>query len=155
MEDGRVHAINVSDGGVPKKPRSSAWVDAEGVEGDRQRNLAFHGGPNRAVSLYSLDLIRALQAEGHPVAPGMMGENVTIEGIDWSQMVPGVRLQIGDVELELTAYANPCRNIAASFADGDSARVAHKRHPGWSRVYAKVLHEGRIAPGDTVLIAPV
>src|SRR5205085_595469 len=148
------HAINVSDGGVPKKPRSSAWVDAGGVEGDRQRNLLVHGGPNRAVALYSLDLIRALQGEGHPIAPGTMGENLTIEGLDWSLMVPGARVQVGEVELELTAYATPCRNIAGSFADGNSARVAQKRHPGWSRVYAKVLHEGRIAPGDSVVITP-
>jgi MOSC domain-containing protein YiiM len=155
MEDGRVHAINVSDGGIPKTSRNSAWVDAEGVEGDRQRNLTFHGGPNRAVSLYSLDRIRALQAEGHPIAPGTIGENLTIEGVDWSLMVPGVRVQVGEVELELTAYATPCRNIAPSFSDGNSARVAQKRHPGWSRVYAKVLHEGRIVPGDSVLIAPV
>ena len=155
MSDGRLHAVNVSDGGIPKTSRTSAWVDAGGVEGDRQRNLLVHGGPSRAVSLYSLDLIRAMQAEGHPIAPGTMGENLTIEGVDWSQMVPGARLQIGELELEITAYANPCRNIAISFADGNSARVAHKRHPGWSRVYAKVLHEGRIAPGDSVTVAPV
>ncbi len=130
-------------------------MDAEGVEGDRQRNLKVHGGPTRAVSLYSLDLIRALQTEGHPIAPGTIGENVTIEGVDWSQLVPGVRVQIGELELEVTAYANPCLTIAGSFADGNSSRVAQKRHPGWSRLYAKVLHEGRIAAGDSVTVAPV
>ena len=58
-----VHSINVSNGGVPKLPRASAWVSSHGVEGDRQRNLMVHGGPRRAVALYSLDLIQQLQAE--------------------------------------------------------------------------------------------
>ena len=155
MPDATVHSINVSDGGVPKRPRSAAWIGLDGVEGDRQRDLRFHGGPSRAVALYSLDLIGSLQGEGHPIAPGTIGENLTLAGIDWSLMVPGARLQVGEVELEITAYAPPCRKIVDSFADGTSTRVSQKVHPGWSRVYAKVLHEGRIATGDSVSIAPV
>ena len=155
MPDATVHSINVSDGGVPKRPRRSAWVDTTGVEGDRQRNLRVHGGPNRAVAIYSLDLIESLQAEGHPIEPGTIGENLTLSGIDWSLMVPGARVQVGEVELELTAYAPPCRNIVDSFVHGSSTRVSQKVHPGWSRLYAKVLHEGRIATGDSVSIAPV
>jgi MOSC domain-containing protein YiiM len=155
MPDATVHSINVSDGGVPKRPRTSAWVDVNGVDGDRQRNLRVHGGPDRAVALYSLDLIRTLQAEGHPIGPGTLGENVTITGIDWALMVPGARVQVGELELEITAYADPCRNIASAFSDGDSTRVSQKVHPGWSRLYAKVLHEGLVAAGDSVSIAPV
>jgi len=154
MPGARVHSINVSDGGLPKMPKRSAWVDANGVEGDRQRNRSVHGGPNRAVSLYSLDLIRVLQAEGHEIAPGTMGENITLEGVDWSQMVPGTRVQIGELELELTTYADPCKNIAGSFSDTNASRVSQKAHPGWSRLYAKVLSEGRIADGDSVTVVP-
>ena len=149
---GVVRSINVSDGGVPKRPRQTAVVRTTGVEGDRQRDLRFHGGPDRAVSLYSLDLIDALQAEGHPIDVGTIGENLTIAGIPWTAMVPGVRVDVGEVSLELTSYANPCRNIAGSFLDGQILRVSAKRHPWWSRVYARVLREGVIAVGDTVTI---
>ena len=149
---GVVRSINVSDGGVPKRPRQTAVVRTTGVEGDRQRDLRFHGGPDRAVSLYSLDLIDALQAEGHPIDVGTIGENLTIAGIPWTAMVPGVRVDVGEVVLELTSYASPCRNIAGSFLDGQILRVSAKRHPGWSRVYARVLREGVIAVGDTVTI---
>ncbi len=155
MTEGRVHSINVSDGGVPKRLRGSAWIDANGVEGDRQRDLRFHGGPNRAVALYSLDLLRILQDEGHPIAPGTIGENVTVAGIDWSLMVPGARVQLGEVELELTAYASPCRKIAGSSPAEVSPGGSKKLHRGGSRLYARVLHEGRIATGDSVSIAPV
>ena len=153
MSDATVHSINVSDGGVPKRPRRSAWVDTNGVEGDRQRNRRVHGGPNRAVAIYSLDLIESLRAEGHPIEPGTIGENLTLSGADWSLMVPRARVTIGEVELELTAYAPPCKQIVDSFADLNSTRVSQKVHPGWSRLYARVLREGRVATGDSVSIA--
>ncbi len=73
-----VHQISVSDGGVPKLPVLEATVSDKGVDGDRQRNLKFHGGPDRAVCLYSLELIERLQDEGHPIDPGSSGENLTV-----------------------------------------------------------------------------
>jgi MOSC domain-containing protein YiiM len=155
MTSGTLHSINVSNGGVPKHPRAAAWVSNDGVEGDRQKLPFIHGGPKRAVSLYSLDLIRTLQQEGHPIVPGSIGENMTLEGVDWSLLVPGARLQVGDVELEVTGFATPCLQIAGSFADRQSNRVSQKLHPGWSRVYTRVLSEGRVAAGDRVLITPV
>ena len=54
-------SINASGGGVPKLPRHRAAVTAGGVEGDRQRDLRYHGGPDRAVCLYSFDLMRAFR----------------------------------------------------------------------------------------------
>src|SRR5262245_38492689 len=148
MTAGSVVSINVSDGGIPKVARRSAWIGVDGVEGDRQRDLRIHGGPDRAVSLYSLDLIHRLQAEGHPIAPGTIGENLTLAGIDWMLMLPGNRIEVGDVLLELTAYTSPCRNIGGSFAGGEFIRVSHKVHRGWSRLYARVLEEGTIAVSD-------
>ena len=132
---------------MPKRATRSAWIGVTGVEGDRQRNLRVHGGPNRAVSLYSLELIQALQAEGHPVVPGSLGENLTLTGIDWSRMVPGALLEAGPVLLELTSYTAPCKNISESFTNADIVRVSQKVHPGWSRLYARVLEEGVVTPG--------
>lgn len=103
------------------------------------------------MSLYSLERIRSLQAEGHPIDVGTTGENVTVEGLSWDAVVPGTRLQIGDkVLLEIVSFANPCKTIRESFSDGRFTRIAQQRHPGWSRVYARVLAEGEIHFGDTV-----
>jgi MOSC domain-containing protein YiiM len=150
-----LHSINVSRGGVPKLPRDSAWIDRNGVEGDVQRNRRVHGGPDRAVCLYSWDLIQALQAEGHAIDAGTMGENLTIAGADWAAMRPGTRLEIGPVVLELTSFTSPCTNIEDVFADGAFVRVSQKVRPGWSRVYARVLEPGTVRVGDAViLVAP-
>jgi MOSC domain-containing protein YiiM len=152
---GTLHSINVSNGGVPKRPTTDAMVRAMGIDGDRQRNLEIHGGPMRAVSIYSLELIEALQADGHAIAPGSIGENLTLAGIDWSAMTPGATVEVGEVTLVLTSYTAPCRNIAGSFIDGEFIRVGQKKHPGWSRLYARVVVEGEVRVGDRVrVIAP-
>lgn len=150
MDPGRVASINVSDGGVPKRPVPEAAVSRAGVAGDRQRDLRYHGGPDRAVSLLGAEVIEALAAEGHPIAAGTTGENLTIAGLRWSDVRPGVALQVGAVRLLVTSYAAPCRTIAASFAGRTFGRVSQKTHPGWSRVYARVLEPGLVRVGDPV-----
>jgi MOSC domain-containing protein YiiM len=152
---GRIVQISISPGGVPKNAVPSAEVTREGVEGDAHRDLEHHGGPDRAVCLFSLERIQALQAEGHSVVPGTLGENVTVEGIDWNDVVPGSRLELaGQVVLEVTRYTSPCVNIKPAFSHRDSSRVSEQRHPGWSRIYARVLVPGRMATGDPVRLLP-
>jgi len=147
----RIVQISVSRGGVPKIAVPAALVTAEGVEGDMQRDREHHGGPERAVCLYSLEAIRRLQAEGHSIQPGSIGENVTVEGLDWSAVAPGDHVLLGQhVLVQVTRYTSPCLNIRGSFKSGDFARVSQKRHPGWSRVYARVLVEGTIRCDDPV-----
>ena len=74
-----------------------------------------------------------------------------IDGLDWERVTPGSRLELGDgVVIEITRYTAPCFNIKKNFVDGDIARVSQKRHPGWSRVYARVLRTGAIKQGDPI-----
>src|SRR5262249_28753869 len=142
-----------SPGGVPKNAVPSAEVTSAGLAGDGHRDLEHHGGPDRAVCLFALELIRALQAEGHPVVPGALGEDLTVAGIRWKDVVPGSRLALGGrVLLEVTRYTSPCVNTRPAFFPRDSSRVSQQRNPGWSRVYARVLVPGRIATGDPVRV---
>ena len=146
----RIVSINISSGGVPKRAIDAADVRALGIVGDVQANQKYHGGPNRALCLYSMNLIEALRSEGHPIDPGSTGDNVTIHGLDWPQLVPGVRLSLGGVEVEITGYANPCAKIQPAFLDRDSRRIDHRLHPGWSRVYCRILTPGELRRGDAV-----
>lgn len=147
---GRIVSLNRSNGGVPKLPVHAARVTALGLEGDRQRNRRYHGGPDRALCLYSAERIDALRLEGHPIDPGAVGENVTIAGLRWEGIGPGTTLRLGEVEVEITSYASPCSSIRNAFLDEDSRRIAQLVHPGWSRVYARVLREGMLRVGDAV-----
>ena len=148
-----LHQISVSNGGVPKLAVSQARVTKDGVEGDRQRNREVHGGPDRAVCLYSLEVIEALRKEGHSIASGSAGENLTLAGLDWKHVSPGTRLSVGnEVKLEVLSYTAPCKHNACWFKDGDFSRMSQKTHPGWSRVYARVLVEGIVKQGDAVVV---
>ena len=149
---GRVAGLHRSDGGVPKQPVERASVQATGMGGDRQANRRFHGGPMRALCLYSQERLEALVAEGHPVAPGLLGENVLLAGLDWNALRPGVRLRIGEVEATVTGYAAPCEKIAYAFAGRAFKRIGQKVNPGWSRVYVSVERPGSIAVGDAAEI---
>ena len=142
---GRVVSVNVApQGGVPKAAIERTRLGREGVAGDRQRNRKYHGGPERAVCLYSLELIEALAGEGHPIGPGSVGENLTVAGIDWSLMVPGAVVRVGEAVVELTSFAAPCKTIAGAFIGGRSIRIGEKGNPGWSRVYGRIGTEGDV-----------
>lgn len=151
MTNARVHQISISDGGVPKRAVESARITRGGIAGDRQSDLKHHGGPDRAVCLFSLEVIQLLRAEGHPIAPGTAGDNLTLEGLDWSLVIPGARLRFsGGVELEIVSFTVPCSTIRPSFKDSNSKRIKQELHPGHSRVYARVLKEGVLQTGASV-----
>lgn len=152
IEGGRLAHINKSTGGVPKLHVLTALITLHGVEGDRQADAKHHGGPDRAICLYSLEHIRALQEEGHPIYPGSVGENLTLAGVAWDRLIPGVSLDVGQARLMVTSYTTPCRTIRESFAGHHISRVSQRVHPGWSRVYAKVLQAGRVNVNDSVTL---
>lgn len=152
--EGRIFQISCSPrGGVPKLAVREAELTPLGLDKDSVANPDIHGGPNRAICLYSLEQILKLQGEGHPIFPGSVGENLTVTGLDWSKLVPGVRLSLGDeAVVELTSYTNPCSTIAGSFVGGQFKRISQKVNPGESRVYARVLKTGRLKVGHAVRV---
>jgi MOSC domain-containing protein YiiM/GNAT superfamily N-acetyltransferase len=153
--DGRVLQVNISSGGVPKLPVDRAWVGPLGLEGDAHRHRFVHGGPHRAVALLGIEAIERVQADGHPIEPGSVGENLTTTGIELSRLPVGTRLAIGDrVVLELSGAAGPCDVIKGAFRDGKSGRISILTHPSDSRMYARVLVEGEVATGDGIAVLP-
>lgn len=152
LQKGRIFQINISPGGVPKLAIQAAEVTVQGVIGDQQSDLRVHGGPDRAVCLYSLERLLQLQAEGHPTFSGAFGENLTISGLDWEQVQPEQRYRLGEqVLIEISRYTTPCNNLTSFFKDGKYGRISHSQWPGWSRVYGRVLVGGVIRPGDEII----
>jgi MOSC domain-containing protein YiiM len=152
-QQGAIAQISASDGGVPKLPIPEAQVGERGISVDRQENTELHGHPHQALCLFSLEVIEALQAEGHPIAAGSTGENITVSGLDWAALVPDMRLRLGeDVVIELTGYTTPCKINGQWFSDGDFNAINVKLHPDRSRIYARVLETGTIRAGDPVTV---
>ncbi len=148
---GRIHQLSRSSGGVPKRAVDQVILTFEGLKDDWQSNRKYHGGPDRAVCLFPLELIADLQAEGHPITPGSVGENITTQNVDWSLVVPGAQLALGATAVvEIVSYTAPCRTIRLAFADKKFTRISQKLHPGQSRMYARVLTEGLLQRDDPI-----
>jgi MOSC domain-containing protein YiiM len=150
-----VHSINIStEGGVPKMPIGKADVRFAGVEGDfnRFRTERKEGVGSRAVTLFSLERIHQLQKEGHAIAVGTTGENITVEGVDWTSLSVGTRMMVGNAMLELSEPTAPCSKIGKSFIDGAFSRIDHELEIGWSRWCASVIEEGHVEVGSQVII---
>jgi MOSC domain-containing protein YiiM len=148
---GRVVSVNVSPMGVPKLPVASAWVGALGLETDGHE-APSHGGERAAVCLYSVEAIARVAADGHEAFPGAYGENLTLEGIDFGALASGDILSVGEdgLTVELTQHAAPCQSQAQWFLEGRIGRISATAYPADARWYARVLVEGRVAPGDRV-----
>jgi MOSC domain-containing protein YiiM len=150
MLAGTIVQLSRSRGGVPKHAIAEADVTWLGLDGDWQKNRKLHGGPDRALCLFAIEIIERLQAEGHPIAAGSTGENLTVRGVDWAALRAGDQLVLGErARIELTELTTPCKTIIRSFADGKFLRL---REPAMSRWYARVLVEGPVRVGDPVVV---
>jgi MOSC domain-containing protein YiiM len=141
---GSLLQLNVSPGGMPKLPVLQAQVTVEGVVGDWQNNRKYHGGPDRAICLFSTELYDRLRGLGIDLAPGAVGENFTTTGIDLQRLAKGDRLRVGECLIEITNVRVPCRNLKQW--DGDLPELI----VGFSGWVAKVVEEGRVRAGDGV-----
>lgn len=155
---GIVASLNAGSGGVPKHAVDRVEVDFSGLVGDVQATRKHHGRPFQALSLWSAEVIDALNAEGHSLHPGAAGENITVSGMDWSLVRPGTRLRIGTVMCDVSSYAVPCKQLAHLFVDRNFGRIHHDRDrengDATCRVYATVITPGTIRTGDPVALEP-
>ena len=151
--NGTVEQLNISGGGVPKTPVDSVAVDFRGITTDKQKNRVHHGRPFQALCLWSAEIIEDLASQGHPIAFGNAGENITTRDIDWTSLTMGTQLRIGETLAQISAMAVPCGHQAQWFTDRDYSRLHHD-NGDISRLYATVIEPGTINSGDTITVEP-
>ena len=121
---GRVIAVSVSGAHTMSKPNVERirLLEGLGVEGDahmgatvkhRSRVARDPTQPNlRQIHLIHAELFDELRAKGFNVTPGLMGENVTTQGIDLLALPAGTRLHLGGVAIvQVTGLRNPCYQL--------------------------------------------
>jgi MOSC domain-containing protein YiiM len=162
---GVIHQVSISKGGVPKLGVPEAWANPLGLEGDGHHHPQFHGGPLKALLLISLEDLEALRAEGYPVFPGALGENLTVSGIDFRRLRSGQRFVVGDAAIELTTLRVPCHTLDVYNPGAglliqnrlfDSlAKAGDPSSPVWAKggLYASVVQRGLISTGATIALA--
>lgn len=145
-DTGVVLQVNISAGGVPKRPIERASVSRLGIEGDKHL-YRLHGGPRKALLLMASELIDALAAEGFSVYYGALGENLCTKGLDHLKWRAGQRYWVGSALIELTEARAPCSKLNA-YGKGIQKRIL--RAGGESGYYAAVLEEGMVQAGDII-----
>lgn len=161
---------------IGKRPvEGDVAVTPLGLAGDEQADLSVHGGLSKAVYAYAFASLafwtrerqrareRALGAtadpgaapgliEDPPLAPGAVGENLTIDGLDETQWWIGDQLELPRCTLVVSEPRFPCFKFNAAMGLGDAAKLmVRERNCG---AYLSVLAPGHVRAGDPARLVP-
>jgi molybdopterin adenylyltransferase len=113
-------------------------VAGYGIKGD-----AKGGNPKRQLNIMSVETMRELEGEGYNIAPGALGEQMVIEGIDVRDLPIGSQLKLGaEALVEVLSLRNGCARF--------EAYQGKPRASGRIGILVRVVEGGVIHVGDTV-----
>ena len=148
--------------GIAKRPVDGrVAVGALGLDGDEQADLSVHGGPSKAVYAYPSEhypfwqTVRAqagVAAWDEPLAPGALGENLTLAGVVESQVFIGDLLRFPDCVLAVSEPRFPCFKLNAALGFKHAGKLMVQS--AWCGWYLAVRETGTIAAGETFSIVP-
>ena len=136
--------------GMFKSPVDRATVTKLGLVGDHHADKRVHGGPEKAVHLFTQDTY-ALLSERRPqlapqLVPGVLGENLSTRGLTEEDVCVGDIFELGSAKLQISQPRSPCWKIDHRLGTSDMVDTLNGLAcPGW---YFRVLEEGEIAVGD-------
>ena len=162
---GKISQVNISNGGVPKRPIVSGKLGTQGFKGDHFTHPGIHGGAEQAVLVIAVETIEDLVRQGYPVFPGALGENLTTRGLDPKSWRAGQQFRVGSARIELTKPRAPCRTLSR-YNSGDGLLPIQKsifdpkvkrgdvtsENWGKSGFYARVIQPGEIASEDAIVL---
>ncbi len=140
-----VITVNMSEKkGTIKKPVPEVTIREDfGVVGDAHADYNTH----RQVSLLAIESIDSMRTKGFDLNPGDFAENITTGGIDLTSLPIATRFQIGqDTILEMTQIGKECH------VDCEIRRLAGDCIMPREGVFTRVIHGGRITPGDNITV---
>ena len=143
-----------------RKVRSGIWkepvagpvrVTRLNLEGDKQSDLRYHGGPEKAVYAYPSEHYAFWRTSLPEMAfPwGAFGENLTTLGLLEDDVRVGDVFEIGSAELEVTVPRMPCYKLGVRFGREDMTKRFFEH--GGTGFYLSVRREGALAAGDAIV----
>lgn len=132
-----------------------------GLAGDEQADQSVHGGQSKAVYLYPVahhpfwQTVRAQAGVAQPdtpLPPGLFGENLTVDGLDESQLWIGDQLQGPGCTLVVSEPRNPCFKFNAVMGFPQASSLMNQS--GYCGAYLAVLHPGTLQAGETFNVVP-
>jgi len=139
--------------GIYKYPvNSPIFLGKEDVVNDHVIDRRYHGGSDKACYLYSADHY-SLWKSKYPNLDwqwGMFGENLTVIGLDESEIRIGDQLQVGDAVVQVSQPRQPCFKLGVRF--GSQEAVSDFWELPYPGVYVRVLSEGNVKTGDEITL---
>lgn len=132
-----------------------------GLVGDEQADQAVHGGLNKAVYAYPHEhyafwqVVRAqarVAAWDQQLAPGTMGENLTLRGLLETDMWIGDFLRLPGCTLAISEPRLPCPKFDAVLGFKQASKLMFQS--GYCGCYLTVIEPGSLCAGDTVTLLP-
>ena len=120
------------------------------VAGDRQSDLAVHGGRDKAVYVYPAEHYPFWreQLPGFELPWGAFGENFTTTGLVENEVRIGDRFRVGSAELAVTQPRMPCFRLGIRFGRPDM--VKRFLQSGRTGFYLSVIREGEATAGEGI-----
>lgn len=128
------------------------FLGKEDVEYDHVMDRRFHGGVDKACYLYSADHYPVWQSK-YPDQDwkwGMFGENLTVSGLNESEIRIGDRYQIGEAEVQVSQPRQPCFKLGVRF--GDQSVVSDFRELPYPGVYVRVIKPGYLRKDNEMIL---
>ena len=132
-----------------------------GLHGDEQADPAAHGGLAKAVYAYPSEHLpfwstvlaqEGVAPWGAPVAPGRLGENLTLAGLVEAQAWIGDVLRFANCALAVSEPRHPCAKFNAAMGFAQASRLMVQS--GWCGFYLGVLEPGTIEAGESFRLEP-
>lgn len=139
----------------------SIEVGQLGLAGDEQADLSVHGGLSKAVYALPSEHLPWWQAQRQtqgatmfeePLAPGYLGENLSLQGVREQDLFVGDRLDFGDVVLRVTQPREPCGKFNAVMGYPQAAKDMVQS--GRCGFYLAVDQPGRLQAAASFHIIP-
>jgi MOSC domain-containing protein YiiM len=118
-------------------------IEFQGVAGD-----AKGGSGDRQLNIMLAESLAELAAEGFQTAPGAMGEQIVLSGLDPAALAPGTRLKLGSAVIEIGIPRTGCARF--EMIQGKPRQSAKGR----LGAMARVISSGEVAVGDAVEVLP-
>jgi len=122
------------------------------LDGDRQADLAVHGGESKAVYCYPIEHYDYWKKElpGRELPMGMFGENFTTDGFLEDAVHLGDQLSVGSARAVVTQPRLPCYKLGVRFQSDDM--VKRFLSSGRTGFYLAVTREGEVGAGDEIKV---
>jgi len=136
-------------------------VGVLGLAGDEQADLSVHGGLEKAVYAYPqehYDFWRTQRAQAgvagidDRLAPGAMGENLTLQGLLETDVWVGDILRFAHCSLRVTQPREPCYKFNAAM--GFNTAVKAMAQSGFNGFYLSVDMPGTLEAGEAFELVP-